>query len=407
MWCCACSVRLVRASPNQRRAPSRLPSWAPSRSPAFVGPFRGAAHLDLGAEVKVGGVEPLVRGTQAVSSVPSMRSWVVVGVALFALVSCTSSPEDGSTVSSSGGDVSSEPGPEEQVLRGHTAPVTGLTLLADGRLASASGGFEGTEYSGEVRIWNLSSASTDLSIDTSRVHAIDALADGRLILASSSGVEIRDLSVESTAPLMIPDSSNTHSIAVLSDGTVALGDAEATVRIWDPNDLQTPLVVYRQHSGAGDFGRVTSDIAELSSGMIASAADGEVHVWDRSEADGTLTSSGASGQGYSTITELTGGGFASASTNGWVYLWEAEQPESTQLGYPEPSFYTETNVVVLDDDLVASRGNHVWVWSPSLPSTAVGTYERDQATALALLPDGRLAIGYYDGEIHLWDPVGE
>ncbi len=285
-----------------------------------------------------------------------------------------------------------------EVLAGHTDAVVGLTALDDGRLASVAD-------DGDIRVWDLTASSVDLTIKAglSKVAAMDQLQDGRLITASPSGAEIWDL-WPAPAPVRIPDSRSTYSVAVLSDGTIAVGDANGTVRIWNPNDLAEPLVAYRQHAAAGRPGALVNDVVELSDGTIASSAAGEVHIWDRRRPMQTLAASGPMQRELFSITELSDGWFASAGTNGWVYLWDTSQPNSNQLGFPEPGFYTDTDVIELDRDLVASRGNHVWLWSPSEPSKALAAYERDNSTALALLPDGRLAVGYYDGEIHLWDP---
>lgn len=288
---------------------------------------------------------------------------------------------------------------QADVLIGHTGPVLQLTVLADGRLASAG-------EDGDIRVWGLDAGSEDLVIEAglSKVAALDELTGGRLITAEHVGAEIWSLSDPTATPVLIPDSRNTYSVAVLSDGTVALGDANATVKIWDVDDLSQPVGVYQLHPTAGQFGALTRDVVELSSGLLASSASGVVHIWDRNELEVTVATSEGQHSGYFSLAELPDGRFVSTTTNGWVVLWGLDSPGSTESGYPEPGFYTGTDVLVLESGLVASRGSQVWVWSPSDPTTALATYERDQATAAVALPDGRLAIGYYDGQIHLWTP---
>lgn len=317
----------------------------------------------------------------------SRTSWLVPCVVFLVVSGCSSSVGERAQ---SGGDA------EVEVLSGHTEAVVHMTVLDDGRLASVAD-------DGSIRMWDLRSGAADLILeaDLSEVAALDQLSDGRLVAATHRGVHVWDLSDPTSPPLTIPDTVNTYSIAVFSDGMFALGNAEATVAIWDQDNLDSPVAVYNGHSMAGEFGSITSDIVELSDGKVASVAAGEVHIWDRGQPEVTI----AARSGFHSIIELGDGTFASTVTNGRVSLWDREQPDRTALGYPGPAFYTRTTLIALDDGLLASRGDHLWVWDPVQPSVAVASYERDQATVAALLADGRFAVGYFDGEIHLWDPA--
>ncbi len=275
-----------------------------------------------------------------------------------------------------------------------------MAVLADGRIASGDG-------DGVIRVWDTGSATTDITIENgpSKLDSLDQLPDGRLVSSSPTGLQIWDFAKPELEPLLVPDSGPTYGTAVLSDGRIVFGNASAIVQIWDPNDLSGPQVVYDRHANAGEFFNITSDVVELSNGLIASAASGQVHLWDPRDPAVTIASSDEGQQrGYFSITELSDGRFASESTNGSVYLWDIDQPQEALSGYPESGFYTGSDIVELGPDLVASRGQNVWVWAPSAPSIRLASFDRENATRMVLLPDGRLAIGYFDGEIHLWDP---
>lgn len=288
---------------------------------------------------------------------------------------------------------------DTQVVFVHLDPIVDLVVLDDGHLGSV-------DNSGMIQVWDLKTSGLESTIETerSRIVALEQLADGRLVTASSQGLEIWDPSDPASESVVVGDGGPTHSVTILSDGLVAVGDGRSIVEIWDPNDLSGPVVVYDRHTHAGRFGALTYEVVELSNGMIASAAGGEVHVWDRANPDVTIASSGDLAPDYFSITELSDGRFASTSTNGWVYLWDLDDPDSAQLGYPEPGSLGGGGVIELADDTLVSMGAGAWVWSPSDPSVNVATYDYEAVTAMALLPDGRLTVGHWDGTIRLWDP---
>jgi len=64
------------------------------------------------------------------------------------------------------------------------------------------------------------------------------------------------------------------ALAVLEDGNFAIGSADGTVRVWDPNTEHSQLV--SQHND----GSVTC-LASLKGGQVASGgSDGTVRVWN-------------------------------------------------------------------------------------------------------------------------------
>jgi WD40 repeat protein len=131
----------------------------------------------------------------------------------------------------------------------------------------------------------------------------------------------------------------------------------------------------------GHTTRVTA-IAVLPDGRIASGSDYEILLWDLATGTETTRLEGH----YNRVTGLVvlpDGRLASSSYDRTVRLWDlASGTQTARFGLQAP-----------DDDL-----------AKSFPWLLKGDFTR-WVTALAVLPDGRLASGWADGTVRLLDPA--
>jgi len=191
-----------------------------------------------------------------------------------------------------------------------------------------------------------------------------------------------------------------------ADGKLAaVGTADGTVRVWNPQTGSTPLIL---HVGA----RVTA-VAFHPSGtvLVTGSADGRVTVWERT-ADGWR----ATRPGYrfdrSAITSLafspTGKVLAVGSADHTVRLIPGGEPVRT---IPEKASVTSVTFGSNDTTLVtadALDGTVVWDLSHTRPLIRASLIpqvpsQTPRRVAFDTSGSGLIAIACDDGEIRLWD----
>ncbi len=112
----------------------------------------------------------------------------------------------------------------ERLLEGHTGPVAGLALSADG-LALASAAWDGT-----ARIWPLAGGpGRVLEGHRGNVNAVAFLSDGRVVTAGADAT-VRVWSPDGAALALVTLPSALSAVATTGDGEIAAAGADATVR---------------------------------------------------------------------------------------------------------------------------------------------------------------------------------
>jgi cytochrome c len=117
----------------------------------------------------------------------------------------------------------------EQVLTGHSGPVAGLAVSADGTaLASAS-------WDGTARIWPLDGAEPRvLEGHRGNVNAVGFLPDGRPVTAGADAT-VRVWAPDGTSLTLATLPSALSALAVAADGEIAAAGADATLRFLRPD----------------------------------------------------------------------------------------------------------------------------------------------------------------------------
>ena len=184
-----------------------------------------------------------------------------------------------------------------------------------------------------------------------------------------------------------PDDDAVLGVTQLPDGRLASVSADGTLLIDDPANPQGPGTVV--WTGYRDRVNDPADdalyaVTRLSDGRLALAgADGTVVLWDPAKPDDpdppayTGHRDGAQdpkNDDVYAVIQLADGRVASGADDGTVQVWDPADPAAGTL-----DSYTRHR-----DDADSSEGDAVW--------------------SLAQLPDGRIASGSADGEVHLWTP---
>jgi WD40 repeat protein len=262
--------------------------------------------------------------------------------------------------------------------------VTSLAYAPDGSLAC---GLE----DGEVRVWH---------------------ADGRLAHVLTEG---RD---------------EVASLAFAGDGRLAAGFYDAAARIWDPGGRLVWTVA--------DDSRV---VRFMPDGRVAiGPAEGGIRLQTADQADHTAVTLSTGGNAVDALAVAADGSLASADTDRYVRVWE---PAATEPSLVRSSRGNKVMAVAFLPDGRLVVGDHdgaVWLWDSQGPSQLLIRTRKMQAlactpdsqiavlslgllwigpggergarapqsdaTAVAVSPDGRWAVGRSDGATELWtDPA--
>jgi WD40 repeat protein len=250
------------------------------------------------------------------------------------------------------------PGTETARLDGHSAAVSALCVLPDGRLASGSA-------DNTIRLWNLTrgAETARLKGHFDDVTALCVLPDGRLASGSSDNtMRLWDLTRGAETACLYGHFSGVTAPCVLPDGRLASASWNNTIRLWDlASGAETARL--DGHSAA-----VTA-LCVLPDGRLASGSrDNTIRLWDLASGAETARLDGHSDwvEDFNWVTALCAlpdGRLASGSYDKTIRLWDLTRGAETAR---------------LD-------GHSSWV------------------TALCALPDGRLASGSWDNTIRLWD----
>jgi WD40 repeat protein len=155
---------------------------------------------------------------------------------------------------------------ERHSLDGHSGPVTALTVLPDGRVVSGSADCT-------LRVWDpaLGGTPTVLEGHKAPVTAVVALPDGRVVSGSEDcTLRIWDLAGNGISKVLEGHTAKVTTVAVLPDGRVISGSDDCTLRVWNEEKE-----VGAQPSFIADAAVLCLSVSDPL--VVAGCADGAIH----------------------------------------------------------------------------------------------------------------------------------
>lgn len=271
-----------------------------------------------------------------------------------------------------------------------------MVELPDGRVA-------GADFS-TVRIFDPDAPAALVSLTTSALIAdLDRLPDGRIVALSEDGI-VRVWPSDVAAPIEIDladqvDSSRVDGdIVALDDGRVlvSLGFLNAPVVIVDPDAPAEIVTVLPADSRR--FNRAIGMVA--TTGVAIVATDDDITAWDPagSVSDGLILP-GSNGN-YRSVAGLTDGSIAASDGFGHVDIWAPPYDNAPR----RLDGSVGGDLVALPGSLFATAGYAVrQLWDTSVTTGPRFVAHPTATSAVAALPDGRIATGDWNGNVYVWD----
>ena len=310
--------------------------------------------------------------------------------------------------------------PLEVLTHGRKA-VLSLKVLPDGRLASGSD-------DGTIKLWPKDGAGDPKVLTHGReaVSSLVVLEDGRLVSgAFDSTIKLwpKDGAGD---PLVLRAGGLLSFLMVLADGRLASGDAaDGTIKLWPKDGVGDPKVLTYGNKAELSLlvsKEAVSSLVVLADGrLVSGTVGGTIKLWPKDGGgDPKVLTHGK--EGVSSLAVLADGRLASGGLDGRIKLWPRD-------GVSDPMVLTHggkevSSLEVLPDGRLVSLGDGmIKLWAKdgkgapvvlihggkALSRVGDPVLDREGVSSLAVLADGRLASGGYDGTIKLWpkDGVGD
>ncbi len=281
----------------------------------------------------------------------------------------------------------------DKTLQGHSEPVSALTLLGDGRLASGS-------YDNSIKLWDV---QTGQCVQTLRGHsgsinALTMLGDWHLASGShDKSIKLWNVQTGQCVQTLQEHSQPVTALTLLGDGHLASGSYDKSIKLWD---VQTGQCVQTLQGHSSYVLALTM----LDDGRLASGSeDKSIKLWNVQRGQCVQTLQGHSS--YVRVLTLLGDGrLASGSYDGNIKLWNVQTGRCVQT-LPGHSSYVYALTLLGDGRLASgSADKSIKLWSLQT-GECVQTLQGHSSDvyALTLLGDGRLTSGSDDHSINLWD----
>ncbi len=282
-------------------------------------------------------------------------------------------------------------------FQAHLSDVWEIEFNEDGsRFATASS-------DGRIRVWDTATLDlVDEPFDRTAFIAQGVLIVGDDVLAGDEQGRLLEAPIDGSAP---PTASASRSAQIVDaawgSGTLATLGSDQRVQLWSSSEEPTAVTVEEQPGGA--FG-----LAASPDGSRLAVGDGEGNVGVYSSASGEREL-GPLGLHEGRVMGLAfsedGTRIASSGADGSISVIDAET--GRPLGGPASSDQAINAVLWAGDRLLtAGDDGMVRVWSDDRLDAELGPHA-GAVTAIALAPDGTLAVADFTGRVSFWNLDGE
>ena len=290
---------------------------------------------------------------------------------------------------------------QPHVLEGHTDWVSSVALTPDGKSA-VSGSGDGT-----LRVWDLGGILPPRVLEghTGPVRAVALRPDGKLAVSGSSDRTLRVWDLGGTEPprLLEGHTGSIRAVALTPDGKLAVsGSDDGTLRVWNLNGNKPPRVL-----GANDdhVPEGVNAIALSRDGRLAFCGydRGRMRVWDLAGTKSPRVLEGHIGYVFAVAMTPDGSLAVSGSLDKTLKVWSLEGPRV--LNRHTTSVHAV--ILTLGKDGSGSPDRMLRAWNlAGTQTTCVPEAYPTRIDALALTPDGKLALSNSDWKLRLWDLDG-
>ncbi len=291
------------------------------------------------------------------------------------------------------------------VLGRHEGGALDVAYSPDGHSIVSAG------KDGAVKVWNADLVAEPLVL---RGHggAVGSAAfspDGRFVLSVGDDVKIWDADEVGDLTVLRGQHGRSVSVAASQDGRVVVsGGQDGTVCLWDLSVSRTPIVLI------GNTKPVVHVAIDPTGRQVAAAfEDGTVTIWKTGEpAAPARLREPSLGNPLVRLAFNADGNQLTGITGAYIaYVWNTPEGSSAQLA-PEsvlvgaaPSFPFQSGWWSPDGRHFATVGSGILLWDREARGSLTALPRGDfRVQTLAFSRDGtHLAIGSYDGTVHIWN----
>ncbi len=235
------------------------------------------------------------------------------------------------------------------------------------------------------------------------VATLHALSDGRVVSTGVDGaVKLLNVDITSDAPQILVQRGGfvVFEIAVLPGDRLAVGFADSSVQIINPNDPDSaPLQL-----GHTALDRPIKAMTVLPSGRLLGVVSDWLHMWDPAAPDNEpefLLNH------VNRVALLSNGNVVIILKNGSIMIWNPLGPvaDSLLLGRSDGLIL---HLLALSDGnfILVLFGGCIQMWNPATPGVDPVLVGRcDRVVSLAALRNGSFITGSFDGKVYVLNPA--
>ncbi len=286
-----------------------------------------------------------------------------------------------------------------RTLEGHSAPVSGVAVTADGKRAISA------SDDNTLKVWDLGcGVLRTLADHSSFVSGVAVTVDGKRAVSASydKTLKVWDLESGDVLRTLVGHSDSVSGVAVTADGKRAVSASrDKTLKVWDleSGDLLRTL---EGHSDSVEGVAVTAD----GKGVVSASRDHTLKLWDLESGDVLRTLEGHTSFVYGVAVTADGKRAVSASWDHTLKVWDLKSGGVLRTLEGHSDSVSAVAVTADGKRAISASGDHTLkVWdleSGGVLRTLEG--HSDFVSGVAVTADGKRAVSASgDKTLKMWD----